>query len=206
MVLPPNNENIKRVVRRRAECAAFQEHCMKPAILHHHPPKLSAKDIVPVRSSTVGAEEIQTRIRVARRKTIECQPLLKPALHNAPRSTDSSSIMPHTPSVAISPARLHRLQYQKYYDKEDLSLDTVLQRLQSDTSKQTIPIRSRQSNQSERFARASDGLPLVPSPLVSRPRSHRKAPKRSSPLKKSPLSNVSYSQGMEPFHNANAVD
>jgi hypothetical protein len=151
------------------------------------PPAASAK--------LVGPEELQARIKAARRSRTASQPLPEAVRRKLENSNSSDPIHPALRARSSVTPNINRGPSHKCKSREDLSIDAVIRRFSTESNRQSL---------SGDHLQLPGGIPPVPAlPAFSllgthRPRQYpQTASSRSSICKKkSPLSNVSSPDGM----------
>ncbi|RAR11752.1 hypothetical protein DDE83_004479 [Stemphylium lycopersici] len=138
--------------------------------------------------NSVGAQELQARIKAARRSRAAVQPLPE----EVRRKLDRSSNLIHPALRARSGVQpnVNRTLGHKCKTQDELSIDAVIRRLSIDANGKTVGNGSRLPVSGD--IPPVPALPAYPPAATSRPRVYQTASSRSSMTKRrSPLSNVS---------------
>ena len=155
-----------------------------------------ADDLAPAAGAKpVGAEELQARIKAARRSRTVSQPLPEAVQRQLDQaSTNPDLLHPALRARSGLPKNLHRSASHQCKSREELSIEAVMRRFSAETEGKGALSRSRPTTPGE----VSDGLPLASAlpahlpPASYRPRSYPTRSRRSSMTKRpSPLSYVS---------------
>lgn len=162
----------------------------------------SQKGINPANRKSVGAQELQARLK-ENRKSVgaqEVQARIQAARRSLPAShllSEAARRQLELPSDLIHPAlrarsgvtpNFERSRSLKSRPREDLSIDAVIRRLSSEVSAEAAGSHLKLSGD----VPPVPALPAFPPPATSRPRPHQTASRRSSmTTRRSPLSIVS---------------
>lgn len=165
----------------------------KPLLVETSPPSPRA----------VGAEELQARLRAARRGSVASRSSVEGGRRYA-RSCDIAYLPPRTKSPTASLHAPDQKSSTKVPRGVAISIDTMLQRIQMEADRQ-----NRSANENDSHGRTHAAGSLLPSASSQMHRSepYQNLSRRSTvTLKKSPLSTVSVSSGkmMEYRHQSKA--
>lgn len=189
-------ETIAASLSEQRPAAAVTKSPRPASVQYRNFSKPLAEDAPPAAcAKPVGAEELQARIKAARRSRTVSQPLPEAVQRQLDQaSTNPDLIHPALRARSGVPKGVYRSASHQCKSREELSIEAVMRRFSAETDGKSTLSRSRPTTPGE----LPDGLPLVSSlpahlPSASyRPRPYPTRSRRSSMTKRpSPLSYVS---------------